>query len=166
MDDTVAARLKIFMDSQGLTNTKFADMCGIPRPTLSQFITGRNKKISDVLLSQIHHTFPNLSVVWLIFNEGEMLMDDERRKICEGSKSEIDASEIPNIPPQDSKYGKENALNSSPNTHQRIDNEKSIDTQQAAVLTQQIEKMRSNPRKVLHITVYYDDSTFETFYPK
>ncbi|GFI58835.1 hypothetical protein IMSAG025_02299 [Muribaculaceae bacterium] len=29
----------------------------------------------------------------------------------------------------------------------------------------EIEKMRKNPRKVVQITVYYDDSTFETFYP-
>lgn len=35
-----------------------------------------------------------------------------------------------------------------------------------AELQTQIEKMRQNPRKVTHITVYYDDSTFETFTPK
>lgn len=33
-------------------------------------------------------------------------------------------------------------------------------------LMQQIEKMKKNPRKVSQITIYYDDSTFETFYPK
>ena len=34
-----------------------------------------------------------------------------------------------------------------------------------AELMREIEKMRKNPRKVIQITVYYDDSTFETFYP-
>lgn len=33
-------------------------------------------------------------------------------------------------------------------------------------LQSQIENLRLNPRKVSHITVYYDDSTFETFLPK
>ncbi|MDE6290805.1 MAG: hypothetical protein K2M16_04675, partial [Muribaculaceae bacterium] len=29
----------------------------------------------------------------------------------------------------------------------------------------QIEKLQKNPRRVAQITVYYDDSTFETFIP-
>jgi hypothetical protein len=33
-------------------------------------------------------------------------------------------------------------------------------------LQRQIENMRQNPRKVIQITIYYDDSTFETFVPK
>ena len=33
-------------------------------------------------------------------------------------------------------------------------------------LQSQIETLRKNPRKVSHITVYYDDSTFETFFPR
>ena len=33
-------------------------------------------------------------------------------------------------------------------------------------LQRQIENLRSNPRKVVQITIYYDDSTFETFIPK
>lgn len=40
----VAIRLKGFIESQGLTNSQFADRCGIPRPSLSQLLTGRNKK--------------------------------------------------------------------------------------------------------------------------
>lgn len=33
-------------------------------------------------------------------------------------------------------------------------------------LQRQIENMKQNPRKVIQITIYYDDSTFETFIPK
>lgn len=29
----------------------------------------------------------------------------------------------------------------------------------------EIENLQKNPRKVTQITVYYDDSTFETFFP-
>ena len=43
--DNVAIRLKGFIQSQGLTNSQFADNCGIPRPSLSQLLGGRNKKI-------------------------------------------------------------------------------------------------------------------------
>ncbi len=44
-EDNVAIRLKGFIDSQGLTNSQFADQCRIPRPSLSQIISGRNKNI-------------------------------------------------------------------------------------------------------------------------
>ena len=76
MEDNVAIRLKGFMDEMDLTNSQFADKCGIPRPTLSQLLTGRNKKISDVLVGQIHNAFPRLSVLWLLFGEGDMFIPD------------------------------------------------------------------------------------------
>lgn len=52
--DNIAARLKFFIENRGLTNSQFADSCEIPRPTLSQILSGRNKKISDLLISYIN----------------------------------------------------------------------------------------------------------------
>lgn len=66
------------MDYKGyrnLTNTQFADRAGIPRPTLSQFLTGRNKRLSDDMAAKIHNAFPDLNMLWLLFGEGEMLND-------------------------------------------------------------------------------------------
>lgn len=65
-------RLKFFMDSHGIAISQFADTCRIPRPTLSQILNGRNKKISDELIAKIHAAYPRLSVLWLMFGEGEM----------------------------------------------------------------------------------------------
>lgn len=67
--------------------SQFADTCGIPRPTMSQILNGRNKKISDELISKIHSAYPQLSVLWLMFGEGEML-----------TSSNIQASEAENTP--------------------------------------------------------------------
>lgn len=60
------------MDSKGIASTQFADMCEIPRPTVSQILNGRNKKISDEIIRKIHSAFPSLSVSWLMFGEGDM----------------------------------------------------------------------------------------------
>lgn len=68
-------RLKFFMDSNKIAISQFADTCSIPRPTMSQILNGRNKKISDELISKIHTAYPNLSVLWLMFGEGEMTID-------------------------------------------------------------------------------------------
>ena len=62
LPDNIAGRLKFFIENRGLTNSQFADSCEIPRPTLSQILSGRNKKISDILIGQIHRAYPELSV--------------------------------------------------------------------------------------------------------
>lgn len=66
-------RLKFYMDSKGIAISQFADSCGIPRPTMSQILNGRNKKVSDELIAKIHSSYPDLSVLWLMFGEGPML---------------------------------------------------------------------------------------------
>lgn len=65
-------RLKLFMETKGIAISQFADTCSIPRPTMSQILNGRNKKISDELISKIHFAYPELSVLWLMFGEGDM----------------------------------------------------------------------------------------------
>lgn len=167
IEDNVAIRLKGFMDEMGLTNSQFADQCGIPRPSLSQILTGRNKKISDVIVGQIHTAFPRLSVLWLLFGEGEMLVPLPNEEQSEDV--------LPNLfsePPKNSsresdfdKYSTLAALNEGQNiASTRMNNGIQADLKNSE-LQREIEKMRKNPRKVVQITVYYDDSTFETFYP-
>lgn len=70
-----AHRLKTYIDYLGLTSSQFADMASIPRPTLSQLLTGRNKSISTDLVSKIHEAFPELNIAWLLFSEGDMVND-------------------------------------------------------------------------------------------
>lgn len=166
-EENVAIRLKGFIDEMGLTNSQFADQCGIPRPSLSQLLTGRNKKISDVIVGQIHASFPRLSVLWLLFGEGDMLVsapsEDDSDALNEGLFAETDknASESTG----NAVFSNLNALNDAKNAaSSRIITENSANFKMEE-MKREIEKMRRNPRKVVQITVYYDDSTFETFYP-
>lgn len=71
----IVSRLKTFIDYLGVPVTQFADNCGIPRPTLSQLLNGRNKTVRDELISKIHAAYPQLSVMWLMFGEGEAILD-------------------------------------------------------------------------------------------
>lgn len=167
MEDNVAIRLKGFMDEMGLTNSQFADQCGIPRPSLSQLLTGRNKKISDVIVGQIHQAFPKLSVLWLLFGEGDMLVrevscpdncDDLPNLFSEADKFVGNDSEFENKSILSGLTEGKKVISDRINT-EKITNEKYVDLQR------EIDKIRKNPRKVIQITVYYDDSTFETFLP-
>jgi len=73
---TLVNRLRAFMEYIGLSNTQFADRAGIPRPTLSQILSGRNKKINNELIDKLHCAFPRLNVIWLLFGEGSMNVDN------------------------------------------------------------------------------------------
>lgn len=72
-------RLKYFLEENKIAISQFADNCRIPRPTLSQILNGRNKKISDELISKIHEAYPDLSVLWLMFGEGSMVTSANTR---------------------------------------------------------------------------------------
>lgn len=90
-------RLKFFMESAKISISQFADTCSIPRPTMSQILNGRNKKISDELISKIHAAYPNLSVLWLMFGEGEMEINSNTQ-ISEAQNSPGPEHEQPYIP--------------------------------------------------------------------
>lgn len=68
----LVSRLKIFLEQNNIGVTQFADECKIPRPTASQLLAGRNKKVSDEIIGKIHSSYPSLSIVWLMFGEGDM----------------------------------------------------------------------------------------------
>lgn len=72
----IVSRLKTFIEYLGLTNSIFADHAGITRPTLSQILNGRNKKISNELISKIHDAFPSLNIMWLMFGDGTMIVGE------------------------------------------------------------------------------------------
>lgn len=176
-DQNVAFRLKGFIDSQGITNSQFADLCGIPRPSLSQLLSGRNKKISDVLVAQIHKAFPKLSVLWLLFDEGPMLVADSDTS----NKEDASLTDDKNLE-QGNLFSSENSVNASNSSNKNLFSNVSALTDggyasqliekecdelklQIAGLQSEIAKFKKNPRRVSQITVYYDDSTFETFFP-
>lgn len=68
----LVSRLKEYITKTSIPVTQFADMCGIARPTLSQLLNGRNKKVSNEIIEKIHSAFPSLSLYWLMFGEGEV----------------------------------------------------------------------------------------------
>lgn len=167
---------------KGLSYSQFADSCGIPRPSLSQLLTGRNKKINDIMVGQIHNSFPELSIVWLLFGEGNM----ENQKASAASQSGDSITDAFPAPKQidtfdtsgskrivfntntrpSNENSKENGLNRSMGLSQDAEYQISRLQNRIKELQSQIDHLRKNPRKAVQIMVYYDDSTFETFIPR
>ena len=165
-NSSISTRLKAIIQYLGLSDSQFADRCEISRATLSLLLSGKNKKISDVLLSQIHSTFPEISIIWLLFDEGKMVADDEisSQPATENNlttENEKFMGETPNL----FDYPNLNPLNNLENTI-KLSVKKAFDSFLGEEGLDFKKFLRGeNKRKVRQVTVYYDDSTFETFVP-
>lgn len=182
----LVSRLKRYLDSRQISVTQFADECSIPRPTGSQLLAGRNKKVSDEIISKIHITYPDLNIVWLMFGEGDMLVNSNI-EISEPKNSGLNDQSKPYGVQQsigfDEDYNddiKEGVVDDDsvntftfatpsavPNRKQsevgaRIDDSKENDTVESGSA---FTVAPGKGKRVTGIVVYYDDHTYESFVP-
>lgn len=183
----IVNRIKKFLETQHIAISQFADTCNIPRPTVSQILNGRNKKISDELISKIHTGFPELSMLWLMFGEGSMLSNSNNQiserqnddsKAFETSKAteheifgveKIDFSNATENKPDN--FGNlfdlrndgieaKTSLRNEPSGNIRDKEETQIES-----IARKIAENNASFKRITNIVVFYDDSTFQTFSP-
>jgi len=173
----IISRLKKFITYIAVPVTQFADNCKIPRPTLSQLLNGRNKKVSDELISKIHLAYPDLSMLWLMFGEGDML-NNKFTQFSEpqnGSLFDNNAVYSTNKEQITSHIDFENSF--SPQEQESLESNNDSDKPSVDVVTSQKSTdarasqatITFNPyekKKIVNIIVYYDDNSFESFLPK
>lgn len=172
-EDNIANRLKFLIKELGINSSVFSERCGISRATLSQLLTGRNKKISDVIISQVHKAYPEVSITWLLFNEGNMWIKPQDRSDAANNGNSSVNPEIPfenSLFPindkEDELNSKEKGVNPGENNIQSTNTKQFNQRINSSDYYSEIENIKSKPRKIVQITIYFDDSTFETFYPK
>lgn len=189
----IVSRLKIFISHLGVPVTQFADICKIPRPTLSQLLNGRNKKVSDEVLRKLHSQYPMLNISWLLFGEGDMLNGKNIETSELNQQALIDFSDIHSSKTElvDSSIKFETAYidSDSENENQRDDAlgaqvankyERSGEVSQSASSVSANSKVEASRvqltpsmmeigtdvgRKIVNIIVYYSDNSFESFIP-
>lgn len=188
----IVSRLKKFMNSQQVASSQFADNCGIPRPTISQILNGRNKKISDELIGKIHQAYPELSVLWLMFGEGSMTTDSNIEtseaqnggisQFSEGQNAEhelfsgstIDFNFVDKNQSEKNldvfagltgQNKEDDAASAQPDQSASASETPSFKTRQQIDPLTQIVNSASQYKKITSIVVFYDDSTFQTFTP-
>ncbi len=172
----IVSRLKLFLQQNGIANSQFADTCEIPRPTLSQLLNGRNKKVSDEIISKIHRAYPSLNIMWLMFGDGDMFVG--------GRQSGL--SELDNMTSGSFMTGgsvtRQADLSKSRQSINFNDDDSGVNdvTQNASMgtltdtlrnIAMTVGKKNTNAstqngaRKVVNILVFYSDNSFESFTP-
>lgn len=165
----IVSRLKRYIDQHQIPVTQFADNCQIPRPTFSQLLNGRNKKVSDEVISKIHAAYPSLSMLWLMFGEGNM-ESNSNSQISERQNQPIQASNQRQIPEHqneedllrfDVTYIADSPENMAKRAMEFHDNPEGGSDTPAP-------KISFDPgkgKRVISIVVYYDDKSYESFIP-
>ena len=190
----LVSRLKQYLDSRQISITQFADECGIPRPTGSQLLAGRNKKVSDEIISKIHAAYPDLNIVWLMFGEGYMVtgtnieisepqnslfsdnskeFSSENQKLNTFRTTNIDSIEVSrnsveelNIRGETS-FEQPTSRNSQSETKKQSDflSEENKDAEVFAKMVNSKIVEREPAKKIASIIVLFTDNSFETFIP-
>ncbi len=163
-------RLKFYIETQGMLTSQFADAIGMPRSSFSQLLSGRNKSISDATIGKIHAAFPELSISWLLFGEGEMLINShpshQPAPSHESQLTIFGENEIFESNTEVSeKYAKEIEVDNRPALQQHIDDATHASEPRGPVY-HSLYTPQANNKRITHIVVDYNDNTFETLRPE
>ena len=185
----IVSRLKLFLKQNGIANSQFADTCEIARPTLSQLLNGRNKKVSDEIISKIHHAYPALNIMWLMFGDGDMLLPNAAPPYPARNEFGNPASENTLFGNSDDEFSNNAATSAKPSISfgdsdddfRRPSATTSPSAGNAGAMAAAIQTMMragsgttataapaaGNPagKYVTSIMVFYSDNSFETFLP-
>ncbi|MEN8227623.1 MAG: helix-turn-helix transcriptional regulator [Bacteroidota bacterium] len=159
-------RLVQLLDLEQLSPSKFADIIGVQRSSVSHIISGRNKPSFDFLQKTLK-AFPGLHADWLILGEGTMYehmgrgvsgnLFDPPLEPAEAS-SPADISEEAQLTDQ---IGDSEPADQDPGFREKSDmaqlSTEAEDTYKAA--------LQESGRKIVQVMVFYDDDTFRSFDP-
>jgi transcriptional regulator with XRE-family HTH domain len=165
-------RLLQLLDLEQITPSKFADIIGVQRSSVSHVISGRNKPSYDFLHKTLK-AFPGLNASWLMLGEGTMYEHMGRKVSANLFDSPGDPPEDPN--PAEIEEGDEaiEQISRSQAPSKTVSTEAqpaepTVDTEPAAV-TKPTDDMHSQvdkeAKKVVQVMVFYDDDTFRTYSP-
>lgn len=175
----IISRLKLFLDQCGISNSQFADTCEIPRPTITQLLKGRNKKVSDEVISKIHAAYPTLNIMWLMFGDGEIFVQDNS-----SSQENVSSQNLSKTPHPGNLFGGQGtgAVNVASQRQQPTisfgESNEVRGQSGASALNDALQSIAKNvnrgaasspspsgQRKIVNIMIFYDDNSFESITP-
>lgn len=137
-------RIKLIMQSERLTTTRFAEILGIQPSAVSHLVSGRNKPGCD-LIQRVLRQFPRVNPEWFILGVGSPYRDQT-------SYIEPESNEL--------------KLFNAPKTE---DSEPPIETienmgfSEAKAPETTIEPKQPNSAQPVRVMVFYDDGTCESY---
>ncbi len=136
-------RIFQLMKTLGLTQKEFAAKLCVAEGTLSSIFNGRTKPTNN-LVQAVHTFFPEVSINWLMFGEGDMYASASP----EGTEAPAQAGEQPSL--SFSEQAPESVAAVAPLLSELRDT---------------VKNLNKPKRRIVEIRVFFDDDTFEIFSP-
>ena len=179
------------MDWTNMTQQEFAEKLQVSPASLSSVFSGRTRPTS-LYISAIHREFPQISVNWLMFGEGQMLLPTTdytalATDLFSQSTQQVASetlSKSPHVDSPSSSNGSPNSVSAdqlldlaTPNPSNRHRRSRYADrTQQPAepsvsekshleALREMTNSFDKQERSITEIRVFYDNGTYESFFP-
>jgi transcriptional regulator with XRE-family HTH domain len=145
-------RLQKFLVNEKLSPTRFAEIIGVQRSSISHILSGRNKPSFDVIQS-ILEKFPKLNPDWLIVGNGEIYRKPIQTSIfdyTEHQKKEIEKDE-------------DEYLNIKVPYNEKIDD---VILSKKEIHQSKVTENAINEKKIERVVVFYKDKTFTEYRPE
>ena len=154
-------RLKQFIAAENITQAQFADTINVVRASVSHILAGRNKPSYEFICGLMRH-YPNLNIEWLMFGKGKMYKDSTAQpadlfgEISEPNVPYIELNEdiIPTPEPQ---ITVQESRSSVPQYNQPANG---VTLNDIKTLVNEVQRP-VNQRKLIKITAFFDDGTFQ-----
>lgn len=148
-------RIKLIIETEGVTQVAFAETTGINTSTLNHVLTGRNNPSVDVI-SKILAAYPQYESDWLLHGSGPMWTEAY-------SEQQVKSTSIPLFSDSDGDgTGSTPSPVAAPVPNSGVRRGKVEErTREATQTTTE----RTSSKRVQKVIIYYDDNTFETLYP-
>jgi len=155
-------RLIQLLDLEQLTPSKFADLIGVQRSSISHVLSGRNNPSYDFLQKTLK-AFPGLNAEWLMLGQGKMyehIGQTSPTTLFDSVPAEKEtAPGFEDEPYQEDQMKRENRLFTGK------DDEAAEETGQPAG-DQALEMQETQPaRRIVKVMLFYEDDTFRSFEP-
>ena len=148
-------RIEKIMNHYSISASSFADAMGVGRSSISHILSGRNKPSLDFVM-RIIEAYPEVSLQWLLYNEGTFPLS---------SNMKISETSVPSssTPPENAAAQEiEQDLFSNSEDVLENENEESTTETKETPLLQKTE----NDERIDKIVIFYKDGTFLSYTPK
>lgn len=148
-------RIRKIMQREQMTQTDFAQALGISPSSLSSIFNGHTSPTNNHVQA-IHRRFPEISIEWLMFGEGDMMVSAEGNGTVSQAqdKGGADAKSQMQIQGDNSLFTDDGDAQAAVGDGAKT----------SPVIIREIVKYADKPqRRIIEIRVFYDDGTFDVF---
>jgi transcriptional regulator with XRE-family HTH domain len=144
-------RLNKLITSEKLSPSKFAEIIGVQRSSISHMLSGRNKPSFDVI-QLIIKKFPRISVDWLMMGTGDMYRKPVQTNLFDQTPQSPSLPSMVSSSPLPEYTNKEVKVNNAPDPVN-------------VVPISKVPENALNEKQVDRVLIFYSDKTFTEYKP-